>query len=272
MGFRRFGKGDEAFGRRNPPNRESSIEYKDVHAFLDTTRNVFTSLDIYPERYSGLFGVTRDELSLAQKQLNHIAFNYSNHYPEEVLHPVRRDLSKTEQAILALEQFAFKAEDLKSEQKRAFWQKRNQAKIEYEMVRDELKRSLENIEIESEKFRAQSEQELSDKWEALKGQEDRNAFFLILGVGFYLVLISLLGFVTYKSLASPLRKLEQAAESSIDHNKPFSMVEVGPYEIRSLTRRLQGLIFGLEETVGQNERVEGKNHPITGRNSAKKRT
>ena len=27
------------------------------------------------------------------------------------------------------------------------------------------------------------------------------------------------------------------------------MVEVGPYEIRSLTRRLQGLIFGLEETV-----------------------
>ena len=228
---------------------ESSIEYQDVHAFLDTTRNVFTSLDIYPERYSGLFGVTRDELSLAQKQLNHIAANYSNHYPEEVLEPVRRDLAKTEKAILDLEEFAFDADDLKPGQKKDFWQKRNQTKIEYETVRDELKRSLENIEIESEKYRAQSEKEVSNKWEALKGQEDRNAFFLILGVGFYLVLISLLGFVTYKSLASPLRKLEQAAESSIDHNKPFSMVEVGPYEIRSLTRRLQGLIFGLEETV-----------------------
>ena len=139
---------------------ESSIEYQDVHAFFDTTRNVFTSLDIYPERYSGLFGVTRDELSLAQKQLNHIAANYSNHYPEEVLEPVRRDLAKTEQAILDLEEFAFDAEDLKPGQKKGFWQKRSQAKIKYETVRDELKRSLESIEIESEKYRAQSEQEV----------------------------------------------------------------------------------------------------------------
>ena len=66
---------------------------------------------------------------------------------------------------------------------------------------------------------------------------------------FYLILVSFLGFGTYKSLASPIRKLEKAAEDSIDHNKPFTMVEAGPYEIRSLTRRLQGLILGLEETV-----------------------
>ena len=145
--------------------------------FSTRQESVFTSLDIYPERYSGLFGVTRDELSLAQKQLNHIAANYSNHYPEEVLEPVRRDLAKTEKAILDLEEFAFDADDLKPGQKKDFWQKRNQTKIEYETVRDELKRSLENIEIESEKYRAQSEKEVSNKWEALKGQEDRNAFF-----------------------------------------------------------------------------------------------
>ena len=74
------------------------------------------------------FGVTRDELSLAQKQLNHIAANYSNHYPEEVLEPVRRDLAKTEKAILDLEEFAFDADDLKPGQKKDFWQKRNRRK------------------------------------------------------------------------------------------------------------------------------------------------
>ena len=62
----------------------------------------------------------RDDLSLPKKQLNHIAANYSNHYPEEVLEPVRRDLKKTEQAILDLEEFAFDAEDLKPGQKKDF--------------------------------------------------------------------------------------------------------------------------------------------------------
>lgn len=247
--FTDLAKATKALDEETRRTGESSIEYKDVRAFLDTTRNIFTSLEIYPERYAGLFGVTRDELALAKKQLNTLAANYSDHYTEEVLEPVRRDLSRTEQAILKLEEFAFSAKDSEQAEKRNFWKNRSNANIKYEKTRDELKRSLENIEVESETFRAQSEQEVWNKWDALKDQEDRNAIFLLLGVGFYLVLISSLGFVTYKSLASPLRKLEQAAESSIDHNKPFSMVEVGPYEIRSLTRRLQGLIFGLEETV-----------------------
>ena len=247
--FTDLAKATKALDEETRRTGESSIEYKDVRAFLDTTRNIFTSLEIYPERYAGLFGVTRDELALAKKQLNTLAANYSDHYTEEVLEPVRRDLSRTEQAILKLEEFAFSAKDSEQAEKRNFWKNRSNANIKYEKTRDELKRSLENIEVESETFRAQSEQEVWSKWDALKDQEDRNAIFLLLAVGFYLVLISSLGFITYKSLASPLRKLEQAAESSIDHNKPFSMVEVGPYEIRSLTRRLQGLIFGLEETV-----------------------
>ncbi len=247
--FTDLAKATKALDEETRRTGESSIEYKDVRAFLDTTRNIFTTLEIYPERYAGLFGVTRDELALAKKQLNTLAANYSDHYTEEVLEPVRRDLSRTEQAILKLEEFAFSAKDSEQAEKRNFWKNRSNANIKYEKTRDELKRSLENIELESETFRAQSEQEVWNKWDALKDQEDRNAIFLLLGVGFYLVLISSLGFITYKSLASPLRKLEQAAESSIDHNKPFSMVEVGPYEIRSLTRRLQGLIFGLEETV-----------------------
>ncbi len=226
---------------------DSSVEYKDVSAFLGTTRNVFVSLEIYPKRYAGLFGVTRDELALAKSQLNHIAANYSDHYPEEVLSPITRDLARTEQAIFKLEEFV-SSENTQKEEK-SFWAKKHKANVEYEKVRDELKRSLEGIEGASERFRVQSEGELLSKWKDLKTREDNNAFFLILAVIFYLLLMSFLGFSTYKSLASPIRKLEKAAEDSIDRKKPFTMVEIGPYEIRSLTRRLQGLILGLEETV-----------------------
>ena len=58
-----------------------------------------------------------------------------------------------------------------------------------------------------------------------------------------------MAFVTYKSFASPIRKLEFAAKNSIDHNQPFTLKETGPYEIRSVIKRLQGLILGLESTV-----------------------
>ena len=245
--FADFAQATRALDEETRRTGESSIEYKDVSAFLDTTRNVFTSLEVYPERYAGLFGVTRDELSLAERRLNNIASKYGDHYPEELLEPIASNLTRTKKAILKLEEFAWTLENEKKQ--KGFRSNRNKANAKYEEVRDNLKRSLEGLEVESEKYRRESEQEVLKKWDDLKKQEERNAFFLIMAVGFYLVLISFLGFITYKSLASPLRKLEQAAESSIDHNKPFSMVEVGPYEIRSLTRRLQGLIFGLEETV-----------------------
>ena len=65
----------------------------------------------------------------------------------------------------------------------------------------------------------------------------------------YFCLVVSLSIITYKSFASPIRKLEQAAKNSIDHHKPFNLKESGPYEIRSVTKRLQGLIIGLEDTV-----------------------
>ena len=67
----------------------------------------------------------------------------------------------------------------------------------------------------------------------------------------YLTLVGALAFVTYKSFASPIRKLEAAAKNSIDHNKPFTLRESGPYEVRSVTKRLRGLINSLESRVKQ---------------------
>ncbi len=220
---------------------ELSVEYKDVRAFLKTTRNIFISLDVYPEKYAGLFGVTRDALSAAEMQMNEISAKHGNNYPEEILKPIATDLGKLKEVILEMEA------DRGAEGRK----KTNRSKTKIENLRDELKRSLEGMEAKSEELRAISEGEVLAKWEELKARESNNAILLLVVGAIYLALISFLGFITYKSLASPLRNLEKAAKDSIDHNKPFTMAEIGPYEIRSLTRRLQGLILGLEETVEQ---------------------
>ena len=230
---------------------ELSVEYKDVEAFLSTTRNIMVSMEVYPENYEGLFGVTRDELREAEIQLNVIASKYGQNYSEKELKHLVEDLAEVKGAVLKLEEFAQQLGKLKDNQKPPadFWVKRNKAKSQYEEIRDELKKSVNNLEILSEQFRQKSEQEVLAKWKDLKSREETNGFFLLLGVLLYLGLISFLGFSTYRSFASPIRRLEMAAVDSIDHNKPFLLAESGPYEIRSLTRRLQGLIIGLEETV-----------------------
>jgi len=230
---------------------ELSVEYKDVEAFLSTTRNIMVSMEVYPENYEGLFGVTRDELREAEIQLNVIASKYGQNYSEKELKHLVEDLAEVKGAVLKLEEFAQQLGKLKDNQKPPadFWGKRNKAKSQYEEIRDELKKSVNNLEILSEQFRQKSEQEVLAKWEDLKAREETNGLFLLLGVLLYLGLISFLGFSTYRSFARPIRRLEMAAVDSIDHNKPFLLAESGPYEIRSLTRRLQGLIIGLEETV-----------------------
>ena len=82
-------------------------------------------------------------------------------------------------------------------------------------------------------------------------EEDTNLirwFLVFIGFG-YVCIVIYIGFSTYKTFASPIRKLELAAKNSIEYNKPFKLKESGPYEIRSLTKRLQGLVIGLEQTV-----------------------
>ncbi|NDH17075.1 MAG: hypothetical protein EBY48_08385, partial [Opitutae bacterium] len=78
-----------------------------------------------------------------------------------------------------------------------------------------------------------------------------NTILFFLASGMYLTLVGALAVVTYKSFASPIRKLEVAAKNSIDHNKPFTLRESGPYEVRSVTKRLRGLINSLESRVKQ---------------------
>ena len=90
---------------------------------------------------------------------------------------------------------------------------------------------------------------MEKKLTALREEEAANTIMFFLVSGLYLTLIGVLALVTYKSFASPIRKLEMAAKNSIDHNKPFTLGESGPYEIRSVTKRLRNLIGGLEKRV-----------------------
>ena len=105
--------------------------------------------------------------------------------------------------------------------------------------------------MEAVNVKIKLEQELDLKIQVDELEEEKANSMLILGLlAFaFLSIIAFVSFSTYKTLANPIRKLEQAATNSLDFNMPFTMVEMGPFEIRSLTRRLQGLVFGLEETV-----------------------
>lgn len=222
---------------------KSSEEYADVHAFLSTSRSIFVSLDIYPRDYPGIFYVTSDALVLAKEGLNVIAENYLINYPESILAPIQKDLSEIEVEIEKMAKTSPWSGD-------KGWENRNRiARKNYEIVRDNLKRSLDVLELMAEKVRRKSELALAKKWEDLQQREESGNVLLILASLAYFSLVCFLAFATYKSFARPIRNLEQAANNSIERQLPFLMNEEGPYEIRSLTRRLKGLILGLEDTV-----------------------
>ncbi len=86
---------------------------------------------------------------------------------------------------------------------------RNEGKEKYSEVRDNLKRSVESMESLSEEFRAESEHEVSAKWENLKAKEEGYLFFIIMAGALYLVLMIFLGIGTYQSLARPFRQVEK---------------------------------------------------------------
>ena len=105
------------------------------------------------------------------------------------------------------------------------------------------------LELATKNIRADKEIELENQFRELDEEKKASMIILAILVFAFFCIIGVISLSTYKTLANPIRKLEKAARNSIDLNLPFTMKETGPYEIRSLTRRLQGLVLGLEETV-----------------------
>jgi len=219
----------------------SSSEYQDIQAFLAATRGVFEALEIYPDRYQGVFGVAKDRLILSKEGLIRISQKYFLNYPEEVLNPIEQDLLVLEEAINKLSQLSVSA------QLGSF--KSHLAADAYQDAHKSLSQKLDQLEAQAAQYLWKAQESMKKKLASLQEEESLNSILFFTASALYLGLVGFLAIITYKSFASPIRKLEAAAIASIDHNKPFNLKESGPKEIRSVTKKLQGLIIGLEDTV-----------------------
>ena len=225
---------------RNSGN--SSSEYQDIHAFLSTTRGCFEAFEIYPQNFSGIYGVVRDRMVLAKEGLNLISNKYISNYPDATLRPLSAGLRELEDAISSMEKSSVST----SRNKMALQQVAGKA---YQDARESISQHLNTLEANAEQRMWESKQAMEKKIVALREEESANTILFFFVSGLYLILVGTLAIVTYKSFASPIHKLEAAAKNSIDRNKPFTLAESGPYEIRSVTKRLRGLINGLEARV-----------------------
>ena len=224
---------------------KSAGEYSDVKDFLEVSRSIVVSLEVYPENYEGIFGVTWDRLTAAKKGLNDISEKYLKNYPESLLEPIATGLKELTTAIKKMEKLSVWDEPVGNSQ----FATNNQAKNQFGRAREKLDQGLNILEQKAEQFLQKSKSALDEKGLELREKEETDLIILIIASILYFSLVASLAFVTYKSFASPIRKLEFAAKNSIDHDKPFTLKETGPYEIRSVIKRLQGLILGLESTV-----------------------
>ena len=220
----------------------SSGEYLDIQSFLSATRGCFEAFEIYPPNFSGIYGVVRDRLVQSKEGLNLISSKYSQNYSEDFLRPFSSGIKELEDAVVRMEKAAV-------QKKRNAASEIQLARNAFQESRETLSKLLNELESEAEQRKWKSQESLQQKLNTLREEESVNTILFFLASGMYLVLVGILAFITYKSFASPIRKLEAAAKNSIDRNKPFNLRESGPYEIRSVTKRLRGLINGLESRV-----------------------
>ena len=221
----------------------SSDEFGDVNAFLETTRRIFESMDIYPENYTGLFSVVLDDLVLAKEGLNILAEKYYKNYSEDLLQGIAKEIKEVEKNILEMQQ------DGIATNVQVAREGNNPVNSDYNKARESLSQNLNILENDSKTNLAVANKALQSKWEDLESIKEVTSISLIIAVVLYLAFVFTLAFLTYKSFALPVANLEEAARRSIEKQQPFVLGESGPLEIRSLTKRLQGLIIGLESTV-----------------------
>lgn len=224
---------------------QSAGEYSDVKDFLEITRGIVVSFEVYPKNYEGIFGVTWDRFTAAKIGLNQISDQYLMNYPQSMLEPIASGLNNLYSTIKKMEKMSvWEVTEEDNDITRI-----NYLKKQFNNSREELDQGLNFLEQAAEQFLQKSKSSLDAKQSELNQKEESDLILLSIASTLYFLLVTSLAFVIYKSFASPIRKLESAAKSSIEDNRPFTLKESGPYEIKSLIRRLQGLILGLESTV-----------------------
>jgi signal transduction histidine kinase len=227
----------------------SSSEHEDVKAFLDTSRSVFVTMEIYPQNYSGVYSIAYDALTLAREGANQLSDKYHHNYPDEIMLPLSKGIVELENAISEMQILGQKINS--HGRNPNLLAQRTLARKTYDIKREDLKFNLDSLEIKAIENLNNANKALMVKWQELETRKENSRLWLIIASIVYLGLVVSLAFLTYSSFARPISRLEQAASRAIEKNQPFNSPETGPTEIRSLTRRLQGLIIGLEGTVKQ---------------------
>jgi len=205
-------------------------------------------------------GVLRDHINMFERSIY-------NHYNTQINNIKKFDGYKLATRVkkafgkndLINSYFIQKAEPIireKEKYSQTYEQITSQNKDQIQKTTDALNENLENLNYLTDKldiaiFAIQEDVRSNFDNQKLEFEDDVliiRWFLIFIAIG-YICIVIYIGIATYKTFASPIRKLEIAAKNSIDHQKPFKLKETGPFEIKSLTRRLQGLVIGLEETV-----------------------
>ena len=171
--------------------------------------------------------------------LNEISRKYGERFPETLLKPITYRIEELEKKIKRLQEIAVSPKDENLLETKM---------VEYNDVREKLMKNLDMLEIKAIQNLQKSNESLKLKSLDIN-RKSTTEYSILVAVICYVILIFILAFITYLSIAAPLAKLEGAATQSIQNRENLICVEEGPEEVRSLTRRLQGLILGLEDAV-----------------------
>ena len=186
---------------------------------------------------------------------NHTSeFNRLNRFSNNFL-PIQKNflLDKSKEIVHARENFLneykLKPKDAEGKVHTIMQSKMQKLHADFRKKYNSLNQLIDAMEAVNEQIKLEQELDLNIQVDELEEEKAKSMLILGLLAFAFLSILACVSFITYKTLVNPIRKLEQAATNSLDLKKPFTMVEMGPFEIRSLTRRLQGLVIGLEETV-----------------------
>ena len=178
----------------------------------------------------------------AKNKINQIFDLYHEKYSDERLWKISGAIESIEKNLNAIDKITSDSKASNNDEKLVAIDGYNNAK---QILEDEIK----DLKNHSNSYFKEIEIRHKQDRKKLEDRKEQLSINLLIAGFIYFSFLSLLSFLTYRSIARPLRNLEKATTRSIDQQTPFTLKEDGPREIRSLTNKLQGLIIGLEEKV-----------------------
>ena len=96
--FQGLNKATDELEQEAKKSGSSSNQHADVMAFLDTTRGIFVTMEIYPKDYDGVFSIAYDAIALA-KEVQQVIRLYFENFPDEIILPTVKGIIELENAI-----------------------------------------------------------------------------------------------------------------------------------------------------------------------------